>query len=196
MNLGCRKCRREGEKLLLKGDRCLGPKCAVVRRSYAPGQHGLSMPKKLSEYGRQLREKQKLKKIYGLSESILKKYYNISEKNKGNTTEYLVSHLELRLDNIVYRSGIASSRSSARQLVSHGKVLLNSKKVSVPSIIVKQEDVVSFGTGVKFDKINNQNISWFTADPKKGQITIKHIPNRDEIELNINESLVVEFYSR
>ena len=196
MNYGCRKCRREGEKLLLKGDRCLGPKCAMTKRSYPPGQHGMQMTKKLSEYGRQLRAKQCLKKIYGLSESMLKKYYQISEKNKGNTTEYLISHLELRLDNVIYRANLSPSRSAARQSVSHGKTILNGQKVTIPSIILKPEDKITFSRGVNFEKINSQNVSWISADPKKGEISIKHIPKREEIELNVNENLVVEFYSR
>jgi small subunit ribosomal protein S4 len=196
MNYGCRKCRREGEKLLLKGDRCLGPKCAITKRPYAPGQHGSQINKKLSEYGRQLREKQRLKKIYGLSESTLKKYYNNSEKSKGNTTEQLVSLIELRLDNILYRANLSTSRSGSRQLVSHGKVLLNEHRVTIPSIILKEKDKISFAKDLKFDKISNQNLSWFKVDPKKGEILINHIPLREEVDINVNESLVVEFYSR
>ena len=196
MNHGCRKCRREGEKLLLKGDRCLSPKCAITKRPYAPGQHGSKMTKKLSEYGRQLREKQRLKKIYGLSESTLKNYYNNSEKSKGNTTEYLISLLELRLDNIIYRASLLNSRSGSRQLVSHGKVLINGRKVTIPSIILREGDKISFAKGIKFDKITNQNLSWFKADSKKGEIVINHVPLREEIDINVNESLVVEYYSR
>lgn len=196
MKYGCRKCRREGEKLLLKGERCLSPKCAITKRPYPPGQHGLQKTKKLSEYGRQLREKQRLKKIYGLSESTLKKYYNNSEKSKGNTTEYLISLLELRLDNILYRANLADSRSGSRQLVSHGKVLVNGHKVTIPSIILKEKDIISFAKGLKFDKISNQKLSWFKTDPKKGEIAINHLPLREEIDINVNENLVVEYYSR
>lgn len=196
MNYRCRKCRREGEKLLLKGDRCFGPKCAITKRPYSPGQHGSKITKKLSEYGRQLREKQKLKRIYGLGESSLKIYYNNSEKSKGNTIEHLMSLLELRLDNVVYRAGLSSSRSGSRQLVSHGKVLVNGHKVTIPSIILKEKDKVSFSKGLRFDKNDNQNLSWFIKDRKRGEIIINHIPSREEININVNESLVVEYYSR
>lgn len=196
MKYGCRKCRREGEKLLLKGDRCLSPKCAMTKRSYPPGQHGLQMTKKLSEYGRQLREKQKLKKIYGLYESTLNKYYLLSEKSKGNTTEHLISLLELRLDSILYRANIAPSRSAARQLASHGKVFINDHKVTIPSIILRPEDKITFAKKVDIKNLSQNNISWFKVDTKLGQIMIKHIPTREEIDLGVNENLVVEFYSR
>ena len=196
MKYGCRKCRREGEKLLLKGDRCLGPKCAMTKRSYPPGQHGMQMTKKMSEYGRQLREKQRLKKIYGLYESTLKKYYDISEKSKGNTTELLVSLLELRLDNILYRVNLAPSRSASRQMASHGKVLINGQKVTIPSIILKKSDKISFSKSVDFSKIGNHNLSWLKTNAKAGEIVVNHLPLREEIDLNVNESLVVEFYSR
>lgn len=196
MNYGCRKCRREGEKLLLKGDRCLSPKCAITKRPYAPGQHGAQISKKLSEYGRQLREKQRLKKIYGLSESTLQRYYNNSEKSKGNTTEQLMSSLELRLDNVLYRANISTSRSGSRQLVSHGKVSVNGHKVTIPSIMLKEKDQITFAKNLKVDKISNQNLSWFKVDSKKGEIVINHIPSREEVDINVNESLVVEYYSR
>lgn len=196
MKYGCRKCRREGEKLLLKGDRCLSPKCAITKRPYPPGQHGLQIKKKLSEYGRQLREKQRLKKIYGLSESTLKKYYINSEKSKGNTTERLISLLELRLDNVLYRSNLTNSRSGSRQIVSHGKVLVNDHKVTIPSIILKEKDKISFTKDLNYAKISSQNLAWFKADSKKGDIIIDHIPGRDEVDINVNENLVVEFYSR
>lgn len=196
MNLGCRKCRREGEKLLLKGERCLSQKCAMVRRAFPPGQHGNQMQKKPTEFCRQLREKQKLKKIYGLGEAMMLKYYKISEKHAGNTAEQLITHLELRLDNILYRVNLSSSRSATRQIASHGRVKINGKRVTVPSIILKPTDVISFSKNVDTSQISDKNISWLKADAKLGEISLAHIPARDEIGLDVNENLVVEFYSR
>lgn len=196
MNHGCRKCRREGEKLLLKGERCLSPKCALVKRSYAPGQHGMTASKKPSEYGRQLREKQKVKRIYGISESVLRKYYAIAEKSKENTTEKMISILETRLDNVIYRAGIAASRATARQSVSHGKVYVNGNRLSIPSYLVSEKDEITFSKESNTSKISTQNISWLNATKDKLSVTVTKIPTREEIELNVNENLVVEFYSR
>ena len=196
MNYGCRKCRREGEKLLLKGDRCFSPKCSITRRSYAPGQHGISMSKKMSEYGRQLREKQRLKKIYGISEVQLSRCFKKAEKSQQNSTERLISLLELRLDNVIYRARMADSRSQAKQLISHGKVLVNDKKASIPSIVLAPKDKITFNKKITTEKLSSQNIVWFKCDPKSGLIEIKSVPSRAEIDLNVNENLVVEFYSR
>lgn len=196
MNHGCRKCRREGEKLLLKGERCLTPKCALTKRSYAPGQHGVSSVKKLSEYGRQLREKQKIKRIYGISESVLRKYYDAAERSQSNTTEKMISILETRLDNVLYRAGIATSRSATRQAVSHGKVYVNGKRVSTPSFLVSEKDELTFAKDVNTAKMTTQNISWLTAAKDKTSVVVSKIPTREEVELNVNENLVVEFYSR
>jgi len=196
MNHGCRKCRREGEKLILKGDRCFTPKCALTKRSYAPGQHGISSVKKLSEYGRQLREKQKIKRIYDISESILRRYYDTAEKSQSNTTEKMISILETRLDNVLYRASVAPSRSAARQIVSHGKVYVNKKRVTIPSYLVSEKDEITFAKDVNTAKISAQNISWLVIAKDKSNITIQKIPTREEVELNVNENLVVEFYSR
>lgn len=196
MNHGCRKCRREGEKLILKGDRCFTPKCALTKRSYAPGQHGVSSVKKLSEYGRQLREKQKIKRIYDISESILRRYYDTAEKSQSNTTEKMISILETRLDNVLYRASVAPSRSAARQIVSHGKVYVNKKRVTIPSYLVSEKDEITFAKDVNTAKISAQNISWLFAAKDKSSITVQKIPTREEVELNVNENLVVEFYSR
>lgn len=196
MNLGCRKCRREGEKLLLKGERCLGQKCALTKRSYAPGQHGLSNTKKLSEYGRQLREKQKVKRIYGISETVLNKYYNIAEKSQDNTTEKMISLLERRLDNVLYRVSIVTSRSASKQMISHGKVFVNGKKVTVSSYLLSEKDEITFAKNIDLSKVAVREISWLDYDKNKLTLIIKKIPSRSEVELNVNENLVVEFYSR
>lgn len=196
MNHGCRKCRREGEKLLLKGERCLTQKCAITKRSYAPGQHGVSGVKKFSEYGRQLREKQKIKKIYGISESVLRKYYFAAEKSQAKTTEKMISIIETRIDNVVYRANIAPSRSAIRQAVSHGKVYINSKKVTIPSYLVSEKDEITFAKNFDTSKMSTQNISWLNSSKDRSTITVSKIPTREEIELNVNEKMVVEFYSR
>ncbi|MFA7243729.1 MAG: 30S ribosomal protein S4 [Patescibacteria group bacterium] len=197
MNHGCRKCRREGEKLMLKGERCLSPKCAVVKRPYVPGQHGPTSRIKLSEYGKQLREKQKIRKVYGISESQLKIYYENADRKTGNTAENLVSLLESRLDNVLFRSGIVNSHATARQLASHGRVYVNNKRATSPSIIVKPNDVVKYPKTLEIVK-NTKNAApnWISLDDAKKEILVKHIPERVEIELNINENLIVEFYSR
>lgn len=193
---GCKKCRREGEKLLLKGDRCLSQKCALVKRSYAPGQHISSGSKKLSEYGRQLREKQKIKRIYGLNESIIKKYYDLAERSRDKTTEKMISLIETRLDNVVYRSGLCPSRSAARQLVSHGKVFVNNKRVTVASYILSPNDQIKFHKDINAAKLSSRNITWFEINKSSAAIIIKKIPSRAELEININENLVVDYYSR
>ena len=194
METKCKKCRREGEKLMLKGDRCFSPKCAVVTRPYIPGQHGPNSRIKLSEYGRQLREKQKIKRIYGLSESDMRKYYAMAEKSEGSTTENLISLIESRLDNAVFRTGLAPSRNASRQLVSHGKVQKNGRKITIPSYMVSPKEVFSFN--FKIDENVESKSNWINVDLKKKVIEIKHIPSREEIELNVNESLVVEYYTR
>ena len=182
--------------MLLKGERCLTPKCALTKRPYAPGQHGVSNIKKPSEYGRQLREKQKLKRIYNISESVLRKYYNIAEKSQSNTTEKMISILEIRLDNILYRANVATSRSATRQAVSHGKIYVNGKKVTIPSYLVSEKDEITFAKNFNASKVSTQNISWLNAAKDKSGIAVSKIPTREEVELNVNENLVVEFYSR
>ena len=196
MNHGCRKCRREGEKLILKGDRCFTPKCAITKRSYAPGQHGVSSVKKLSEYGRQLREKQKIKRIYGIRESVLRKYYDLAERSQSNTTEKMISIMETRLDNVLYRANVAPSRSATRQAVSHGKIYVNKNRVTIPSFLVSEKDEITFDKNVNIEKISAQNISWLNVAKDKNSLVVSKIPTREEVELNVNENLVVEFYSR
>ena len=193
----CKKCRREGEKLLLKGDRCMSPKCSMIKRPYGPGQHGAQSNTKFSEYGRQLREKQKIKKIYGIEEAALRGYYNKAEKNMGSTSENLIRFLESRLDNIVYRSNIFNSRSTAKQFVTHGKAILNGQKVTIPSILLSPGDIITLnGVEITAKKKNENFPSWIDLNIKEKQIIIKNLPTRQEIPININESLIVEYYSR
>ncbi len=196
MEKACKKCRREGAKLMLKGDRCFTTKCAFSRRSYVPGDHGPTQRTKLSEFGRQLREKQKSKAVYGISESALLKYYKAADKSDGNTTENLIQLLELRIDNIVYRSGFACSRSQARQKVSHGLTSLNGKKITVPSILIKEGDRIQINFKQDEKVVKNDLPNWINVDDKKKEISINHLPKRDEVDFNINESLVAEYYSR
>ena len=200
----CRICRREGDKLFLKGDRCYSDKCAIARRSYAPGQHGQGR-KKSSEYGAQLREKQKAKRYYGLLEGQFYHYFELAEKMSGMTGENLLKVLESRLDNVVYRAGFAMSRPEARQLVSHAHFTVNGKKVNIPSYRVKPGDVVaitekSMGSD-KFKAVLEANASrpalnWLSLDKAKGQVTVVSLPERSEIDLQVEEHLIVELYSK
>lgn len=190
----CKKCRREGEKLMLKGERCISPKCAMVKRAYAPGQHGQSFRGKLSEYGKQLREKQKARRIYGISESQFAKYVGLAEKMKGNNAENLMKLLEQRLDNIIFRLCVASSRSQARQMVSHRFFKVNNKIVNIPSFLVSVGDTIEIKNTKDISKANIP--SWIEFDAKKNTATIKHLPSREEIDSTFNESLIIEFYSR
>lgn len=192
----CKICRREREKLLLKSDRCFSPKCAMVKRPYGPGQHGQGFKGKQTEYGKQLREKQKVKAVYGIMERQLVNYYKAADKSQGNTTEILITSLERRCDNVIYRSGLAKTRREARQIISHGKFTLNGLKITIPSILVKEGDKLSF-TSIKTDKTQTTKIpTWMEINPKNGEISIKRLPLREEIDLPANENLVVEFYSR
>jgi len=193
----CKKCRREGEKLLLKGERCLSPKCAMVKRPYAPGQHGQARFTKQSEYGKQLREKQKARRIYGMGETQFANYAVEAGKAEGNTADILMKLLETRLDNVVYRLGFAASRSGARQMVSHGLMQVNGKKVSIPSYRLKAGDVIEPKNKAAFADFKNANVpTWIEIDAKKVAGTVKHIPSREEIDTTVNESLIIEFYSR
>lgn len=192
----CKKCRREGDKLILKGERCFSAKCAVTRRPYVPGQHGPTQRTKLSEYGRQLREKQKVKKIFGLSEADLKKLYLEADRRTGNTAENLVRLIESRLDNLVYRAGVGASRSDSRQIVAHAHVSVDKRKLSIPSASIKPGQTVSFSKKVKIDAKKAKAATWLKFDEKSGSFEYLRMPLRDEIDLNINENLVVEYYSR
>lgn len=199
----CRLCRREGEKLYLKGDRCYTDKCAVGKRNFAPGQHGTSR-KKLSNYGLQLREKQKAKRFYGLLESQFRKYFEMADRKKGITGENLLSILESRLDNVVYRMGLATSRKEARQLVTHGHFTINGKKVDIPSYLVSVGEVIAVKeksrASNKFKAIaegfKGNAPQWLTVDAEKLEGKVVAVPSRDDIDLPIAENLIVELYSK
>ena len=200
----CRICRREGDKLFLKGDRCYTDKCAIARRGYAPGQHGQGR-KKMSEYGTQLREKQKAKRYYGLLENQFYHYFELASKMTGKTGENLLKVLESRLDNVVYRAGFAMSRPEARQLVSHGHFTVNGKAVNIPSYQVKAGDVVAIvEKSMSSDKIkgvleanaSRPALNWLSVDKNKAQATVVNLPERGEIDLQVEEQLIVELYSK
>ena len=200
----CRICRREGDKLFLKGDRCYTDKCAIARRGYAPGQHGQGR-KKMSEYGTQLREKQKAKRYYGLLENQFYHCFELASKMAGKTGENLLKVLESRLDNVVYRAGFAMSRPEARQLVSHGHFTVNGKAVNIPSYPVKAGDVVAIvEKSMSSDKIkgvleanaSRPALNWLSVDKNKAQATVVNLPERGEIDLQVEEQLIVELYSK
>lgn len=198
----CRICRREGQKLFLKGERCYTGKCAIDRRSYAPGQHGQSR-KKYSEYGLQLREKQKVRKYYGVLESQFAKYFEMAEKKQGVTGDNLLSIVESRLDNVVYRLGFAMSRPEARQLVRHGHFTVNGKKVNIPSYLTNVGDVIAIKEGsLSSEKIkaiieaNDKRaiVKWLERDGTSGKVI--GVCEKEDIDLPIEEHLIVELYSR
>ncbi|MFQ5900380.1 MAG: 30S ribosomal protein S4 [Thermodesulfobacteriota bacterium] len=200
----CRLCRREGMKLFLKGDSCYTDKCAFERRGYAPGQHG-QRRSKASEYSMRLREKQKVRRIYGLLEKQFHGYFGVAERKKGITGENLLSLLERRLDNVVYRLGFANSRSEARQLVGHKHFLVNGKKVNIPSFMVKAGMVVelkeksrkSLKINAAIDAVDRRGIpAWLEMDKDKYRGTVKALPKRDDITMPIQEQLIVELYSK
>jgi small subunit ribosomal protein S4 len=200
----CKLCRRERQKLFLKGQKCYTEKCPIEKRNYPPGQHGVSRRSKISEYGVQLREKQKIKRIYGLLETQFRNYFEKAVKQKGKTGENLVKLLERRLDNVVYRIGFASSRKQARQLIKHGHILVNSKPVDIPSYLVKVGDLVQVKEkSKKLDMIHNSlkrvkdnTYNWITVDKATLTGTFVQIPERADIPLEANEQLVVELYSK
>lgn len=199
----CRLCRREGQKLFLKGERCYSGKCAIEKRNYAPGQHGQNNRKKTSDYGLQLREKQKAKRFYGLQETQFRNYFDKAAKKKGITGENLLVMLETRLDNAVFRMGFASSRKEARQLVRHGHFLVNGKKQDIPSAAIKAGDVIKVKdksmSSPKFKEVREMSIStpsWITVDTDKLEGRILAIPTREEIDTPIAEHLIVELYSK
>ena len=198
----CRLCRREGMKLFLKGDRCYGGKCAFERRSYAPGQHGQGR-KKISDYGVQLREKQKAKRIYGLLENQFRRTYDRAEKLRGITGENLLKLLEMRLDNVVFRLGYGNSRTEARQLVTHGHFLVNGKKVDIASYKVSVNDVISVcekSRGSEKFKTFAENPKtlpkWLEANVENYEGKVVAEPAREDIDVPVNETLIVELYSK
>lgn len=198
----CRLCRREGLKLFLKGERCYSTKCAIDRRNYAPGQHGQGR-KKISDYGHQLREKQKAKRFYGILETQFRNYFEKAAKKSGITGDNLLVLLETRLDNVVFRMGFASSRKEARQLVRHGHFTVNGHKESIPSYQVSAGDVIQVkekSTGSqKFKAFKEMSISvpaWMSVDVEKLEGKIISLPRREEIDTPVEEHLIVELYSK
>ena len=200
----CRLCRREGTKLFLKGEKCFSSKCAVSKRPTPPGQHGQARQRKPSEYGLQLREKQKARRAYGLLEGQFFRTYERAANMKGVTGENLLSLLERRLDNVVYRAGFAASRPQARQLVLHGHFQVNGKKVDIPSYEVDQNDVITVKVKSKemeLFKAAREGSSrvvpkWLTVNADELTVTVSALPARDDIDFSIQENMIVEFYSR
>ncbi|OPY59718.1 MAG: 30S ribosomal protein S4 [Pelotomaculum sp. PtaU1.Bin035] len=200
----CRLCRREGLKLYLKGDRCYTPKCGVERRAYAPGQHGQGR-KKVSEYGLQLREKQKARRMYGVLENQFRRYFKKAEGQQGVTGENLLRLLERRLDNIVYRLGLGASRNEARQLVRHGHFTVNGKKVNIPSYLLRVGDVIAVRDKSKESPrvkelmeraADHTPPAWLEFEADQAMARVVALPSRDQIDAPVQEHLIVELYSR
>lgn len=201
----CRQCRREGEKLFLKGEKCFTDKCAIERRSYAPGQHGQKSGQRLSGFGVQLREKQKVRRTYGVLERQFRKTYFEAERRKGQTGENLLQLLEGRLDNIAYRMGFGASRAEARQVVRHNGVLVNGRRVNIPSYSLRPGDVVTLTEKTRgqlrvkaaLEAAESRGFpEWLEVDAKTGKGVFKAFPQRADMSSTINESLIVELYSR
>ena len=196
----CRICRREGQKLFLKGSRCYTDKCSVTRRNYAPGEHGQGK-KKISEYGTQLREKQKTKAFYGVGEKQFRKYFEMAENKKGITGENLLQILESRLDNVVYRLGFGTSRAQARQLVNHGHFEVNGKKVDIPSYLIKAGDVITVREIKKDNKTIKENLEvnaarpvpeWLEKDADKMQGKVLRLASREDVDIPVEEHLFLK----
>ncbi len=205
INAVCRLCRREGEKLFLKGTKCYTEKCAVSRRAYAPGQHGEGRRKKLSNYGLQLREKQKVRRIYGVLERQFRRYFETASKTKGVTGKVLLQLLERRLDNVVFRMGLAISRSQSRQIVRHNQIVVNSKRVNIPSFLVSQGDTVALKVKEKALKKIKENLelskdrtvpSWLEFNTTQLSAKVTRLPDKEDIQQPIQEQLIVELYSK
>jgi small subunit ribosomal protein S4 len=201
----CRQCRREGEKLFLKAEKCFTDKCAIEKRNFPPGQHGQRRNSRLSDYGVQLREKQKVRRIYGVLEAQFRGYYFEADRKKGITGENLLQLLECRLDNVAFRMGLGGSRTEARQIVRHNSILVNGKRVNIPSYQVKAGDVVSVAEASKAQLRIKAALAaaeqrgfpeWLEVDVKAFTGTFKSKPQRDDLPSTINESLVVELYSK
>jgi small subunit ribosomal protein S4 len=201
----CRQCRREGEKLFLKGEKCFTDKCAIEKRNFPPGQHGQRRNQRLSDYGVQLREKQKVRRIYGVLESQFRSYYAEADRQKGITGENLLQLLECRLDNVAYRMGFGASRTEARQIVRHNSILVNGKRVNIPSYQVRPGDEIQVAEAAKsqlrikgaLEAAEQRGFpEWISVDVKALKGTFKAKPQRDELPATINESLVVELYSK
>lgn len=201
----CKLCRREGMKLFLKGERCLTPKCSVERRGYPPGMHGQRRARKVSEYGLQLREKQKMRRVYGVLERQFRRTYAEAERTAGATGDNLIKLLERRLDNVVYRLGFADSRAQARQLVRHGHFTVNGRRTDIPSFSVKPSDVIAVREGSRkreyFQTITQQLARrtvapWLSLDTRNLSARVVGLPEAEAIDAKVNPQLIVEFYSR
>jgi small subunit ribosomal protein S4 len=200
----CRMCRREGTKLFLKGEKCFSQKCAVSKRPTPPGQHGQARQRKMSEYGLQLREKQKARRAYGLLENQFRRTHDRALKMKGVSGENLLQLLERRLDNVVYRAGLANSRPQARQLVNHGHFLVNGKKVDIPSFIVDEGDVITVRSASKdidlFKAAREGSArilpKWLSCNADELKATVSALPERSDIDFALQENMIIEFYSR
>ncbi|HOJ12918.1 MAG TPA: 30S ribosomal protein S4 [Deltaproteobacteria bacterium] len=200
----CKICRREGQKLFLKGERCYTDKCAIEQRAYPPGQHGQGRVR-VTEYRLHLREKQKVRYTYGVSESQFRRYYDMAKRTRGVTGEQLLQLLERRLDNIVYRMGFSSSRNAARQLINHGHILVNGRKVDIPSYLVKAGDVVEVkekskkmeSIGASLENREQRGFAeWLEVDKEARRGRIKALPERKDMPTSIQETLIIEFYSK
>lgn len=205
INAVCRLCRREGEKLFLKGTKCFTEKCPVAKRSYTPGQHGKNKKQKLSNYGLQLREKQKVKRIYGVLERQFRRYFKSASKSKGVTGKVLLQLLERRLDNVIFRLGTAVSRSQARQIVRHNFVYVNSKRVNIPSYLIDADDIVQFSLKDNAQKQLRQNLeitkdrdipAWLEFNREELKAKVLRLPQKSDIQQPIQEQLIVELYSK
>ncbi|MBI5022797.1 MAG: 30S ribosomal protein S4 [Candidatus Magasanikbacteria bacterium] len=205
ITIQCARCRRAGEKLFLKGDRCFGAKCALTRRGFPPGQHGPTQRVRLTSFGEQLKEKQKAKRVYGLRERQFSNYVAKASKRKGNTAEGFLKFLEKRLDNVVYRLGLAKSRESARQIVSHRHVLVNNKRVNIPSFQVEPDQVVSIAEKSQSKKIfenlkqtlaKHELPAWLSLDVEKLSGKILAEPKIEGMQFNFDPKKIIEFYSR
>jgi len=201
----CKLCRREGEKLFLKGNRCLSTKCSFERKSYVPGQHGQTRRRRISNYGLQLREKQKIKRLYGVLEKQFRNYFKNADKMKGETGTNLMQFLERRLDNVVFRLGFAPSHAAARQLVTHRHFLVNGRIVNIPSFLVTPGDVIQVRDGRRKMEIFSDSIRrikgdldlpWLEIEKAKMKGTFIAVPERDQMNIEVNERLVVELYSK
>ncbi len=201
----CKQCRREGEKLFLKGERCFTPKCPIIKRNYPPGQHGPKGKTRLSGYGMQLREKQKVKRLYRLLEDQFALYFHRASEKKGNTAEIFLQSLETRLDNVVYRLGLAQSRDQARQFVGHGHILVNDKLVTIPSYALRVGDAVSVKPSSDSMKLfeevrkaeGKQKLpTWLQLDAKTLRGSVVHLPDEKELNQGLQVQLIVEYYSR
>lgn len=201
----CKKCRREGVKLFLKGDKCSTAKCAIIKRNYPPGVHGVKGKGRPTEYGNQLREKQKAKRIYGVLEKQFSNYYKKAMGMAGDSQDNLRQLLEMRLDNVIYRMNFAKSRTQARQMVSHGMFMINNSKVNIPSYQIKPKDVISINehkiksklfTELEKSLEGKENVSWIHVDSKNLSAKILNAPKADELQQTFNPRLIIEFYSK